>query len=90
MPILHALFLIFFDMYQQASAGHFAYNPLNESVQMNEDFVGRQSRLGRRVSQRLLSRRAAQAYLLKVGRVWKKKFDFGVLQPSDDANDDED
>lgn len=51
-------------MWQEGIAGPWARNPLSESVQMQEDFIGRPSRLSRRVSARLMALRVMQRSLI--------------------------
>jgi hypothetical protein len=85
-PKGHALFHSFYSMYEEALNCECAWNPLNDAVPQNEDFVGRLSRSSRRVAQRKVSQRTLQAYLLQAGDVWKRPFQFGKL--SQEETDD--
>lgn len=60
----HMLVHVVHRLAAEASLGKFATNPLAESVQMQEDFIGRPSRLSRRVSPRLVHLRCMQRYRL--------------------------
>ena len=64
MPNLHRLHHIFLDMQEQSQSAQFVLNPLALSTQADEDFIGRPSRLSRRVSPRLTILRTLQRSLL--------------------------
>ncbi len=66
MPKLHMLHHTFLNMLQQADTSDWVLNPLAESVQMDEDFIGRPSRISRRVNIRLAPLRTLQRYLIGV------------------------
>ena len=51
-------------MREECAAADFCTNPLSESVQIQEDFIGRPSRLSRRVSIRALHLRTLQRSLI--------------------------
>jgi len=65
MPNLHRLHHIFFDMLWQSSSpqSRCCLNPLTVSTQADEDFIGRPSRLSRRVSPRATVVRTIQRSL---------------------------
>lgn len=63
MPNLHRLDHIFTDLKQQSSMANFCLNPLHSSTQADEDYIGRPSRLSRRVSPRLVVLRTLQRSL---------------------------
>lgn len=64
MPNLHRCHEIFFGMVDQAKLGGHALNPLTWCCQMAEDFIGKPSRISRRVSCRLAVQRTLQRSLL--------------------------
>ena len=64
MPNLHRLHHIFFDMLEKSRTAPYVLNPLALSTQADEDFIGRPSRLSRRVSPRLTILRTLQRSLL--------------------------
>ena len=55
---------------EQAETCGWAVNPLSEAAQMDEDFIGRPSRLSRRVSSRTVVRRTLERYLQGVFQKW--------------------
>lgn len=63
MPNLHRLHEIFFLMEDQVAAAGVCINPLIWSCQMAEDFIGKPSRVSRRVSSRLAVTRTLQRSL---------------------------
>ena len=56
MPKLHYLAHAALQMKQQANLGQWIQNPLGASVQLQEDFIGRPSRVSRRVNIRQVHR----------------------------------
>ena len=71
-PKTHYLGHIIHSFFYGASACDFALNPLVDSVQMDEDFVGRPSRLARRVTSKafMSALRILQRYLINVRECW--------------------
>jgi hypothetical protein len=76
-PKLHVIAHIFLSLMHQCNAHEFCLNPISMTVPMNEDFIGRISRASRRVSQRLVTKRTAEAYLIQAREAWQKEFIFG-------------
>ena len=62
-PKCHAMHHIFVKLLLEAEQGRPSLHPLCLGVQQDEDYVGRPSRLSRRVSSRLASTRVLQRYL---------------------------
>ena len=71
-PKTHYLGHIIHSLFRGASECEFALNPLVDSVQMDEDFVGRPSRLSRRVTPKhfIGSLRTIERYLILAHEVW--------------------
>ena len=63
LPKLHSLHHIFITLVQQAGSQHVALHPLCHGTQQDEDYVGRPSRLSRRVAPQRASERCLQRYL---------------------------
>ena len=63
-PKVHCLHHIQQELLQQSQRSNWAINPLATSNQVQEDFVGRPSRVSRRVSVRLVHRRVLDRGLL--------------------------
>eukprot|EP00439_Symbiodinium_sp_Y106_P035573 s6221_g4.t1 len=63
-PKLHCLHHLSLGLLDSASTGKAATNPLSYSCFQDEDFIGRVSRLSRRISPKLLVRRTLQRYLI--------------------------
>ena len=63
MPNLHRIHHILYSMYDSAKQGHHALSALAMSCQQDEDFVGRASRLSRRVSVRTTIQRTLERCL---------------------------
>jgi hypothetical protein len=76
-PKQHATHHAFYEMWCQQKKFGFAYNPMNESVPMNEDLVGHVSRKSRRVDQRAVSLRTAQSYRISLRQAWNQPFQYG-------------
>ena len=70
MPKLHALQHIMLGLLDQSSSVRYAPNPLIWSVQADEDFIGRPSRLARRVSAPTVVKRVLQRYLQAAYKQW--------------------
>lgn len=64
MPNLHRLHEIFFGLKDQGTIAGVALNPLCHSTQMAEDYIGKPSRISRRVSCRLAVTRTLQRSLV--------------------------
>ena len=64
MPNLHRLHHVFFLMHDQASRAEYTLSPLIHCCQVEEDFIGRPSRVSRRVSPRLAALRTLQRSLM--------------------------
>lgn len=80
MPNLHRLHHIFQDMLSQSRRSTYIINPLAYSAQADEDYIGRPSRLSRRVSPRLTCLRTLQRSLLAARASYIKA---GLLVSSD-------
>jgi hypothetical protein len=65
-PKLHMLHHQFINLSWHASIAQWSLNPLCESVQMDEDFIGKPSRLSRRGGARIQAIRLLQRYLCSV------------------------
>ena len=63
-PKSHSLCHFPLRMREEAARSEYVVNCLSESVQMQEDFIGRPSRLSRRVSPKALHLRCVQRYLI--------------------------
>ena len=63
-PKLHMLHHSAMRMRQECEKAAYCTNPLSESVQMQEDFIGRPSRISRRVGDRVLHLRVLQRSLI--------------------------
>lgn len=81
LPNYHRLHHIFLLMRDQAQKGQFALNPLALGTQSDEDFIGRPSRISRRVSARTTIERtlqrcleAAYAKYVETGRIVPEAF----------------
>lgn len=74
-PKVHALEHSFEELESQAAKFGFALNPLAYSAQMDEDFVGKASRLSRTVHPKRASRRTMQRYLCAARMVWQAVLD---------------
>ena len=74
-PKLHYLGHIVFDQQMQLRRGaQFTLSPAIALCEQNEDFIGRLSRVSRRVSARTCSERTIQRYLVKVRLLLEKMF----------------
>ena len=78
-PKLHAICHIFFRLWSQCQSHSHGLNPICQTVPMCEDFIGRISRSSRRVSQRLVSLRTIQAFLVQAREQWDNEFIFGKM-----------
>ena len=63
-PKIHMLHHSAMRMQHEAEQAQWITNPLSESVQIQEDYIGRPSRLSRRVGMRLLHLRVLQRTLI--------------------------
>ncbi len=64
MPKLHFLHHTAWRLFQESRRASFCINPMSETVQMQEDFIGRPSRISRRIDVRLLHRRVMDRSLI--------------------------
>ena len=64
MPNFHRIDHLVWDMETQAAKSNFVLNPLYCATQSDEDFIGRPSRLSRRVSPRLTIQRTLERSLV--------------------------
>lgn len=76
-PKMHYIDHIFKRLRWEADDCDKAFNCLSTSCQMDEDAVGKSSRISRRVNIRLVQRRTLERYLLNCYAVWTK---FGLIQ----------
>ena len=78
MPNYHRLHHIFHRMREQGRKGPFVLNPLLVSTQSDEDFIGRPSRISRRVNARTIVQRTLQRALLAA---YAKYVENGIIIP---------
>ena len=71
-PKIHGLDHIIHGMISQVENHGFCWNPMIVGNQQEEDFIGRPSRLSRRVSARLPATRTLQRYLIAARAAWVK------------------
>jgi hypothetical protein len=71
-PKLHICHHIFAGLLHETRCC-FVLNPLSESCQMDEDFIGRTSRISRWVSPRLVALRTMQRYLNNTWSIWQSQ-----------------
>lgn len=64
MPKLHFLHHTAWRLIQECGRADWCINPMSETVQMQEDFIGRPSRVSRRVDVRLLHQRVMDRSLI--------------------------
>lgn len=76
-PKLHSVFHTFHTLKVQSSSCGYGMNPLTVACQLDEDAIGKASRLSRRVNLRLLHRRTLERHLIACKDVWVKH---GVLK----------
>ena len=69
----HMLDHHFRDLVRSSKKFQWTWNPLGDSVQMDEDFIGHTARLSRRVSPVSNAMRVLQRYLTRAMRTWKQK-----------------
>ena len=65
-PNHHRLQHIFMDMLEECAVSPYCLNPLHCATQADEDFIGRPSRISRRVNIRLVSLRTIQRSLITI------------------------
>lgn len=70
LPKLHALHEVGYEMKRQSLQSAWCFNPVVETCQLCEDFVGRTAYLTRCVSPRLQALRTLQRYLSQIHRAW--------------------
>ena len=70
MPKAHALQHVWLELLTTASANDFAVNPISFAVAMSEDFIGKQSRVSRKVSSMTVVRRTIERYLQSAYDAW--------------------
>ena len=71
-PKVHGLDHIIHALIDQCSVTGISWNPMIVGNQQEEDFIGRPSRLSRRVSPRLPATRTLQRYLIAARTAWVK------------------
>lgn len=76
-PKVHAAHHCWHTLQSQADLHHYGLNPLRAACQMDEDVIGRVSRVSRRVSIKTVARRTLERHLLGCYAVWSKA---GVLK----------
>lgn len=76
-PKVHAMFHFFLQMKMECEQCQMAQNPLSSSCQLDEDTVGKVSRVSRRVNVRLVAMRTLQRHLIASWKVWNNA---GVLR----------
>ena len=69
-PKLHACHHVFLSLHQSSLTCGIGLNPLSASCQLDEDTIGRVSRVSRRVSSRLVILRTLQRHLVACWSVW--------------------
>ena len=70
LPKVHSMDHLVMTLAQQGRIKGFALNPMILGNQMEEDFIGRPSRISRRVSPRLPATRSLQRYLIAARTAW--------------------
>lgn len=78
MPNYHRLHHIFHQMREQARVNDYVLSPLLVATQSDEDFIGRPSRISRRVSARTIVQRTLQRSLLAA---YARYVEAGVIVP---------
>jgi hypothetical protein len=76
-PKIHAVQHVWLQIELQCDNHGFAMNPLTASCQMDEDIIGKVSRVSRRVNARSMVRRTLQRHLMSSWHIW---FEAGVLR----------
>ena len=71
-PKLHALDHFAVRLHQQSERANIAENPLLAGCQQDEDFIGKPSRLSRRVNIRCVASRTISRYLISAKSAWVK------------------
>ena len=79
MPNYHRLHEIFHKLREEARACDYAFNPLMVATQCDEDFIGRPSRISRRVDARTIVQRTLQRSLLAAYAAY---VDAGMIVPA--------
>ena len=69
-PKLHAVFHTWLDLQDQFTIYNYGLNPLCSSCQMDEDVIGRVSRVSRRVASRKVILRTLQRHLMASWDIW--------------------
>ena len=69
-PKYHFLAEIIYKLECQEKSGVRSVNPILESTQVDEDFVGRVAKFSREVSVRLVHLRTLKKYLLSLASIW--------------------
>ena len=64
------LFHQFHEVLSAGEKGFYAISPIAESCSMDEDFVGKASRISRRVGVRGIAERTLDSYLISAKLVW--------------------
>lgn len=70
-PKIHALHHFFHGIRLDVSTYNYSMNPLSSSCQLDEDTIGKVSRVSRRVNIRTLAMRTLQRHLMTCWKVWK-------------------
>jgi hypothetical protein len=68
------------DLINQSQAFGYSWNPLGDSVQMDEDLVGHVSRFHRACDSRQQSLRSLERYLVATDQVWREVCESTLLQ----------
>ena len=79
LPKIHSIDHLVMRVLQQGEAHGFSINPIATACQMDEDAIGRVSRISRRVSSRTVVERTFRRYLASCYAIW---FEAGLLPRS--------
>lgn len=71
-PKIHVIHHFLWDMRQEAGDHNLSLHPLSAACQMDEDLVGRVSRLSRRVNIRAVIQRTLERYLIGCYAAWRE------------------
>ena len=71
-PKVHALHEVQEEMVRQAAVSQWVLNPICETCSVDEDLIGRVAILTRRVSPKIIGKRALARYLAQINIVWAR------------------
>lgn len=71
-PKIHAMHEVQFEMVRQCEISRWVWNPISETCSVDEDLIGRVAKLTRKVSPKLIGKRALARYLAQINIVWAR------------------